>query len=317
MTFKQTFAGVIVCAAAITAGAWGYSQNTQNGHSIVSSPSASSLFSHVKYIENKQSGPMLDFEKAATKAAPAVVHIKTIIRAKQVSGFEDGDNNPFKDFFGQGQGDNGNSNPPQQMASGSGVLISADGYIVTNIHVVDQSTGLTVTLNDRQDYKAKIVGSDPSSDLAVIKIEGSNLPFLSFANSDDVHLGQWVLAIGYPLNLETTVTSGIVSAKSRNIGINNRNSSTPVESFIQTDAAVNPGNSGGALVNTDGDIIGINSAIASPTGSYAGYAYAIPSNLVQKVAGDIIKYGSNRRAYLLSLIHISEPTRQAEISYAV
>lgn len=241
---------------------------------------------------------MVDFEKAATKAAPAVVHIRTRIRAKQVSGGIDGDNNPFKDFFGQGDDDNGRLNAPQQMASGSGVLISADGYIVTNYHVVDESTGLTVTLNDKKDYKAKIVGTDPSSDLAVIKIEGSNLPFLSFANSDDVHLGQWVLAIGYPLNLETTVTSGIVSAKSRNIGINNRNSSTPVESFIQTDAAVNPGNSGGALVNTNGDIIGINSAIASPTGSYAGYAYAIPSNLVQKVAADIIQYGSNKRAYL-------------------
>ncbi|MEJ7676709.1 MAG: trypsin-like peptidase domain-containing protein [Segetibacter sp.] len=134
--------------------------------------------------------------------------------------------------------------------------------------------------------------------MAVIKIEANNLPYLAFANSDDVHLGQWVLAIGYPLNLETTVTSGIVSAKSRSIGINSRQSSSPVESFIQTDAAVNPGNSGGALVNTDGDVIGINSAIASPTGSYAGYAYAIPSNMVQKVVSDIIKYGSTKRAYL-------------------
>ncbi len=134
--------------------------------------------------------------------------------------------------------------------------------------------------------------------MAVIKIEANNLPYLAFANSDDVHLGQWVLAIGYPLNLETTVTSGIVSAKSRSIGINSRQSRSPVESFIQTDAAVNPGNSGGALVNTNGDVIGINSAIASPTGSYAGYAYAIPSNMVQKVVSDIIKYGSTKRAYL-------------------
>ena len=129
-------------------------------------------------------------------------------------------------------------------------------------------------------------------------MKAHNLPYLTFANSDNVHLGQWVLAIGYPLDLETTVTSGIISAKARSIGINSRNSNAPVESFLQTDAAVNPGNSGGALVNTDGDIIGINSAIASPTGSYAGYSYAIPSNLVQKVASDIIKYGSNKRAYL-------------------
>ncbi|MCW3117836.1 MAG: serine protease, partial [Chitinophagaceae bacterium] len=157
---------------------------------------------------------------------------------------------------------------------------------------------LNVTINDKGNYKAKVIGTDPSSDLAVIKIDGHNLSSLTFANSDNVHLGQWVMAIGYPLNLGTTVTSGIVSAKSRNIGINNRNSSSPIESFIQTDAAVNPGNSGGALVNLEGDVIGINSAIASPTGSYAGYSYAIPSNLVQKVAADIIKYGSNKRAYL-------------------
>ncbi|MEO8961468.1 MAG: trypsin-like peptidase domain-containing protein, partial [Ginsengibacter sp.] len=157
---------------------------------------------------------------------------------------------------------------------------------------------LLVTLNDKNDYKAKVIGTDPSSDLAVIKIEGSNFPHLTFANSDDVRVGQWILAIGYPLNLETTVTSGIVSAKARSLGINNRNSRAPIESFIQTDAAVNPGNSGGALVNTDGNLIGINSAIASPTGSFAGYSYAIPSNLVARVSSDIIKFGSAKRAYL-------------------
>lgn len=187
---------------------------------------------------------------------------------------------------------------PDQRASGSGVMISNDGYIVTNNHVVDGADELLVTLYDKKDYKAKVVGKDPSTDLAVIKIEAKDLPYLQFANSDDVHLGQWVLAIGYPLNLETTVTSGIVSAKSRSIGINSRNSKSPIKSFIQTDAAVNPGNSGGALVNTNGDVIGINSAIASPTGSYAGYSYAIPSNLVQKVVSDIIKFGSSKRAYL-------------------
>ena len=143
-----------------------------------------------------------------------------------------------------------------------------------------------------------MIGTDPSSDLAVIKIDAHDLPVISFANSDNVRLGQWALAIGYPLNIGTTVTSGIISAKSRSIGINSRNSSSPIESFIQTDAAVNPGNSGGALVNTAGDLIGINSAIAWPAGFYAGYSYAIPSNLVQKVTNDIIKYGSNKRAYL-------------------
>jgi Do/DeqQ family serine protease len=209
--------------------------------------------------------------------------------------------NPLEEFFGDGFGEGlqerGNTSR-EQRASGSGVVITADGYIVTNNHVVDGADELLVTLNNKKDYKAKVVGKDPSSDLAVIKIEAKNLPFLTFANSDDVRLGQWVLAIGYPLNLETTVTSGIVSAKSRSLGINSRLSKTPVEAFIQTDAAVNPGNSGGALVNTSGNLVGINSAIASPTGSYAGYAYAIPSNMVKKIVTDIIKFGSTKRAYL-------------------
>jgi len=214
--------------------------------------------------------------------------------------------NPFggpADNQGNGSGDmsdndKNNGNDPQQVASGSGVLVSANGFIVTNNHVVDNADELVVTLNDKNDYKAKVIGTDPASDLAVIKIEGSNFPFLNFSNSDNVRVGQWILAIGYPLNLETTVTSGIVSAMARDLGINNRNSQSPIESFIQTDAAVNPGNSGGALVNTNGDLIGINSAIASPTGSFAGYSYAIPSNVVARVAGDIIKYGSAKRAYL-------------------
>ena len=214
-----------------------------------------------------------------------------------------GNNFPGQDNQDDGSGDmsnndDNNSNSEQQVASGSGVLVSANGYIVTNNHVVNRADELLVTLNDKNDYKAKVIGTDPSSDLAVIKIEGSNFPHLTFANSDDVRVGQWILAIGYPLNLETTVTSGIVSAKARSLGINNRNSRAPIESFIQTDAAVNPGNSGGALVNTDGDLIGINSAIASPTGSFAGYSYAIPSNLVARVTSDIIKFGSAKRAYL-------------------
>lgn len=303
MTFKQSIAVIMVSAAASVGSVWGYAKYRQQDQPLSNLPATSSIFGNAKFTESSANAPMVDFEKAATKAAPAVVHIKTLIKSKQVAGGPDMQNNPFKDFFGDGSGDmfGGEGNPrmaPQQRASGSGVAISADGYIVTNNHVVDQADELVVTLNNKKDYKAKVVGKDPSTDLAVIKIEANNLPYLSFANSDDVHLGQWVLAIGYPLNLETTVTSGIVSAKSRNIGINSRNSNSPIESFIQTDAAVNPGNSGGALVNTDGNVIGINSAIASPTGSYAGYAYAIPSNLVQKVVTDIIKYGSTKRAYL-------------------
>jgi Do/DeqQ family serine protease len=212
------------------------------------------------------------------------------------------DGTPFDDFFGdlfgQRQRGGGSMPAPQRKGSGSGVLISADGYVVTNNHVVADADEITVTLNNKKDFKARVIGKDPSTDLAVLKIEGKSFPYLTFANSDDLHLGQWVLAIGYPLGLETTVTSGIISAKSRSLGINSRQSNAPVESFIQTDAAVNPGNSGGALVNTDGNVIGINSAIASPTGSYAGYSYAIPANLVKKVVTDIMQYGSAKRAYL-------------------
>lgn len=248
----------------------------------------------------------VDFEKAATEAVPSVVHIKTTTKFKQTSGnggrqqqqnpFGDmfGDNDLFRRFFGD---DGGRFQRPDQKASGSGVVISNDGYIVTNNHVVDGATDISVTLNDRKNYTAKVIGSDPNTDLAIIKIDAKDLKVIPIGNSDEVHLGQWVLAIGYPLNLDVTVTQGIVSAKSRNIGIN-RQGSAPVEAFIQTDAAVNPGSSGGALVNTNGELIGINAAIASPTGSYAGYAYSIPSNLMKKVVNDIMKYGSVQRGYL-------------------
>jgi Do/DeqQ family serine protease len=304
MTAKQLVAVVLVSAATSVGSVLGVSIYQQQQQLASNLPETTSIFKNARYTdENAVSGPVVDFEKAATKAAPAVVHIKVRTKPKQVSAGPEMQDNPFKEFFGDGFGDmfggRGGSRPsPEQRGSGSGVAISADGYIVTNNHVVDKADEIVVTLNNKKDYKAKVVGKDPSTDLAVIKIEANNLPYLTFANSDDVHLGQWVLAIGYPLNLETTVTAGIVSAKSRSIGVNSRNSSTPVESFIQTDAAVNPGNSGGALVNTNGDVIGVNSAIASPTGSYAGYAYAIPSNLVKKVVNDIVKYGATKRAYL-------------------
>src|SRR4029078_885502 len=178
------------------------------------------------------------------------------------------------------------------------VIISDDGYIVTNNHVVDGADDVMVTLRNKKSFKAKVVGTDPSSDLAVVKVDAKGLPFLLYGNSDDVKVGQWVLAVGYPLYLETTVTAGIVSAKGRSIDINIRQSQTPVESFIQTDAAVNPGNSGGPLINPQGQLIGINSAIASPTGSYAGYSFTIPVNIVKKIIADMMKYGTVQRAYL-------------------
>jgi serine protease Do len=249
-------------------------------------------------FKESPAGPV-DFEKAAAAAVPSVVHIKTTTKFKEVAGRGQQGENPFGDeFFKRFFGDGGMPQQQQdQKASGSGVIISADGYIVTNNHVVDGATDLVVTLNNRKNFKATVVGTDPNTDLALIKIDGKNLPVMPIGNSDEVKLGQWVLAIGYPLNLDVTVTQGIVSAKSRNIGIN-RQGAAPVEAFIQTDAAVNPGSSGGALVDANGDLVAINAAIASPTGSFAGYAYSIPSNLMKKVIGDIMKYGKVQRGYL-------------------
>ena len=235
----------------------------------------------------------VDFQAAAEASVKAVVHIKTTTKARTVMA-----NDPYmEDFFGNMFGPRQFTLPPQ-MGSGSGVVISPDGYIVTNNHVVAGADQLTVTFNDRFTTTAKVVSTDPSTDIAVVKVEEKNLPYMEFGNSDDVHLGQWVLAVGYPLSLDATVTAGIVSAKGRSIGINRQQSRSAIESFIQTDAAVNPGNSGGALVNTSGQLVGINSAIASPTGSYAGYSYAIPANLVRKVVADLKQYGTVQRGYL-------------------
>jgi Do/DeqQ family serine protease len=198
-----------------------------------------------------------------------------------------------------------------QRASGSGVIISEDGYIVTNNHVIEEADEIKVTLNNKKQYKAKLIGTDPSSDLALIKIEEKGLNFLLYGNSDNIKVGQWVLAVGYPLNLETTVTAGIVSAKARTLGLNQRKSNSPIESFIQTDAAVNQGNSGGALISTNGELVGIVSAIASPTGAYAGYSYAIPVNIVKKIINDLLQYGTVQRAYL-GISYLPENAPEAE-----
>lgn len=237
-----------------------------------------------------------DFSAQAEKVTPAVVHIKA---RKTVSSSPQ--NDMFRDFF---QG-NPFFNQPQQpqkeqdnFATGSGVIISTDGYIVTNNHVVADADELEVALSDKRSYKAKVIGTDPSTDLAVIQIKETGLPVLAFGNSDATRVGSWVLAVGNPFNLTSTVTAGVVSAKARNISILRERSSVPIESFIQTDAAINPGNSGGALVNLNGDLIGINTAIASPTGAYSGYGFAVPVNLVTKVVEDIIKYGSVQRGFL-------------------
>lgn len=229
-----------------------------------------------------------DFETAADISVHAVVHVKTEFQRKS-NVYDD-----FFNFFNFGQPQNPMYQP--MTGYGSGVIISPDGYIVTNNHVVQDADKITITMNDKRVFEATLVGSDPSTDLALIKVDQKDLPSLIFGNSDEVRIGEWVLAVGNPFNLTSTVTAGIVSAKARNINI--LGSQSAIESFIQTDAAVNPGNSGGALVNTRGELIGINAAIASGTGSYVGYSFAIPANIVKKVVTDFMKYGKIQRAYI-------------------
>ncbi|HEY0896157.1 MAG TPA: trypsin-like peptidase domain-containing protein [Sphingobacteriaceae bacterium] len=231
-----------------------------------------------------------DFVDAAAAVTPAVVHIRTTYESTAGS-------NPWEEYYGAPQG--------VARGSGSGVMITADGYIATNNHVVEDASSIEVVLPDKRTFKARAAGFDPNTDLALIKIDGNKFPVVKMGNSDVVKVGEWVLAVGYPFSLNTTVTAGIISAKGRSIGIldesqNGRRQQTSVaiESFIQTDAAINPGNSGGALVNSQGELIGINSAIASQTGSYAGYGFAIPVNLAKKVLEDLIKFGRVKRAFL-------------------
>lgn len=235
-----------------------------------------------------------DFTMAAEQSVHSVVHVKTTYKMTQAQTLS-GD--PFFDFF-FGRPNNGGRLMPQQeqMATGSGVIISSDGYIVTNNHVVDRANEVEVTLNDKRTFKAKVIGADASTDIALLKIEAESLQPIIFGNSDNLKIGEWVLAVGNPFNLTSTVTAGIVSAKARNINI--LNSDMKIESFIQTDAAVNPGNSGGALVNTKGELVGINTAIASQTGSYAGYSFAVPTSIVSKVVADLKEFGVVQRAIL-------------------
>ncbi len=229
-----------------------------------------------------------DFTKAAELTVNAVVHIKTKFKRRS---------SVYDDFFGFDQFFWG-QRPPEQYHEGfgSGVIITDDGYIVTNNHVVQNAENITVTLNDKRTYSANIIGLDPTTDLALIKIDAHELPFIIMGNSDQVKIGEWVLAVGNPFNLTSTVTAGIVSAKGRHINILGGN--TAIESYIQTDAAVNRGNSGGALVNIYGQLIGINAAIASNTGSYAGYSFAIPVDIVKKVVEDLMEFGIVQRAFL-------------------
>ncbi len=248
----------------------------------------------------------LDFTATSEKVMDAVVHIKSTQTAQYINRGQQRQYrqlpDPFRDFFDQFGGRGFRFDSPQQqtpqarIGTGSGVIINADGYIVTNNHVIADADDIEVTLHDNRTYKAVVIGTDPSTDLALIQIREKDLPSLPLINSDDVKVGEWVLAVGNPFNLNSTVTAGIVSAKSRNINI--LQDRYAIESFIQTDAAINPGNSGGALVNLQGGLVGINTAIASPTGAYSGYGFAVPSNIVNKVVEDLLKYGVVQRGYL-------------------
>lgn len=245
-----------------------------------------------------------DFTYAAENAVEAVVYVKVTVKSTQQQSYID----PFFRFFFGDEG-NGQMRERVQQGSGSGVIIRPDGYIVTNNHVVANATNVEVTLNNNKTYEATVVGTDPATDVALIKIDAKNLPVIQFADSDKLRLGEWVLAIGSPLGAElrSTITAGIVSAKGRSMP--NYNGEFKIESFIQTDAAVNPGNSGGALVNKQGELVGINTAIVSTTGSYTGYSFAVPSNIVRKVVSDLIDFGSVKRAVLgVSMSQIDEKT---------
>ena len=311
MKIKNILSVVLISALTTLGVIYGYSKYQQsNNPNFQSQFNIPSNYKYAGFFDGNGTpgASPVDFTQAAAAAIPTVVHIKTKTNPRQVNNnLPNKQNNPFSDMFGDEMFDQlfGNGNRqrviPSQMASGSGVIISDDGYIVTNNHVVAGADEVTVTLDNRKTYTAKVIGADPAYDLAVVKVDLTNSPFMLYGNSDDVKIGQWVLALGYPLSLDATVTAGIISAKARSLGLNRDKAgdrTLAVESFIQTDAAVNMGNSGGALINTNGQLIGINSAIASPTGYYSGYSYAIPVNIVRKVVNDIIKYGSVQRGFL-------------------
>ncbi len=264
---------------------------------MLEKPQTPQLFEQQSYAKQVNYGgaPVpFDFTKAAERGMPAVVHIKAT-ESKQAATQrlrEDKYSNPFQYFFGDSYGYE--SQP--RSGTGSGVIYTSDGYILTNNHVVEFADEYEVTLYDNREFRARLVGRDPNTDMAVIKIDATDLPAIEIGNSDDVRVGEWALAVGNPFDLTSTVTAGIISAKGRDINI--IKGGTPIESFLQTDAAVNPGNSGGALIDVNGKLIGINSAIATPTGVFAGYSFAIPVNLVKRIADDLMKYGEYRRAYL-------------------
>lgn len=301
MKKKILFFGIAVAASALVGGltAYGVSKSISNDSFALIERADQQAGTHFTSYE-KEKYPDLTY--AAENAVKAVVNIEKIEEVKpRYSGGQRGQGgyDPFFEFFGlpQGGGYQQQEMAPQERRSGgSGVIISADGYIVTNNHVIENASKLKVKLNNNKTYEARLIGTDPATDIALIKIDATDLPTLSFGDSDALRLGEWVLAIGSPFDLQSTVTAGIISAKARNLDI--IPSQFRVESFLQTDAAVNPGNSGGALVDTKGSLVGINTVIKSPTGSFAGYSFAVPVSIVKKVVVDLKEYGVVQRAML-------------------
>lgn len=290
------FAVVGVMSGATTFGAIHYFENRETTDQTSYFTNAKS---NVSFAGFNQAALGDDFVQASKMTVPAVVTIKNY--SNRTSG-RSTEQDIFEWFFGQPNRSQRNQQRPDNIPSGmgSGVIISPDGYIISNNHVVAGANKLEVVLSNKKSYIATLVGTDPNTDISLLKIEEKGLPYLNFANSDNVEVGQWVLAVGNPLGLNSTVTAGIISAKGRGIGIlgSQGNATNPIESFIQTDAAINPGNSGGALVNTNGDLIGINSAISSTNGYYQGYGFAVPANLAKKIVEDIKKFGLVQRGFL-------------------
>jgi len=301
--FASVFGGIVALG--------GYKLFEKDQPTYIESPNRSVKFSSYLNDTSYVVPEGLNFVNAAEVVTPTVVHIKSTTSSSNGNSqyrnpFEDW----FRDYFGEPREYRGQPRP--QQSAGSGVIISDNGYIVTNNHVVANADKIEVTLNDNRTFEANLIGTDPNTDIAVIKIEAKALPFVSYGNSDNVRVGEWVLAVGNPFDLTSTVTAGIVSAKGRNIGILRERYG--IESFIQTDAAVNPGNSGGALVDLKGRLIGINTAIATPTGSYAGYSFAVPVSLVEKVVNDLIEYGIVQRAVLgISILDVNDPRLEEDI----
>ena len=303
MSKRQFFGGIILAAllgGAVAVGLLTYVNDTPaKRYANLSGADADNVaFSNFLADTSFAIPDGINFVYAAQQARPGVVFIRSTYRGQRGSRYDLLEE--FYDYFGDRDGAEGNPHQGQpSRSSGSGVLISEDGYIVTNNHVIEDASTIEVTLNDNRLYEAELIGTDPTTDLALLKIDDTDLSYVPFGDSDNIQVGEWVLAVGNPFGtLTSTVTAGIVSAKARNINILHDQNNQQIEAFIQTDAAVNRGNSGGALVNLRGELVGINTAIATQTGSYAGYSFAVPATLVQKVMGDLLEFGSVQRALL-------------------